>query len=269
MDVLRKIVDSKATEVERLRVRGVSPDRTADVPRDLAAALRGTGHVRLLAEVKRRSPSAGWIAEGADAAVVAQAYEAAGAAAISVLTDGPFFGGSLEDLRRVRAAVSVPVLRKDFVIDELQIDEAWAAGADAVLLIVRLLEPARLGALLAAAGARGLSVLVEAHDASEVAIARDAGAELIGINCRNLATFSTDLDAALELGQGLPPELVLVAESGIHAPGDMARVGAAGFDAALVGEALMRSASPEQAARALLGHERTMRGSASGAMAWK
>ena len=268
MDLLRQITDSKAAEVAQLRAGGALPGRVADAPRDLAAALAGARHVRLLAEVKRRSPSAGWIAEGADAVAVARAYESAGAAAISVLTDAPFFGGSLEDLRRVREAVAIPVLRKDFVIDELQIDEAWSAGADAVLLIVRVLNPARLRALLAAATERGLSALVEAHDGAEVAIAREAGAVVIGINSRDLATFATDLDAGLALGADLPRELVLVAESGIRGGNDMARVGAAGFDAALVGETLMRSASPAQAVRALLGQPRTPRPASSGAMAW-
>ncbi len=224
--------------------------------RSFAAALRGEDEVRLLAEIKRRSPSAGDIRAGADPVEVALAYRAGGAAAISVLTDGPFFGGSLDDLARVRAAVDLPLLRKDFVIAPVQISEARAAGADAILLIVRILDDAQLADLSAFAHSLGLDVLVEVHDAGELERALGIGATLIGINNRDLGTFRTDLDLSLELAQGVDPSVTLVAESGIRTGDDVRRLGAAGVDAVLVGESLMRQADLEAAAAALTGHPR-------------
>jgi indole-3-glycerol phosphate synthase len=223
--------------------------------RSLAAALRQPGAVACIAEIKRRSPSAGWIREGADAADIARRYAGGGAAAISVLTDAPFFGGGLDDLRAARGAVAAsgtPLLRKDFVIDRYQVAEARLHGADAVLLIVAALDHAALAELLAAAGHYGLEALVEAHDAAEAARAVAAGAAVIGVNNRDLRTFTVDRDLALTLRAEIPRDRVLVAESGIRDAADVARLCAGGVDAMLVGETLMRAPDPGAALRALL-----------------
>jgi indole-3-glycerol phosphate synthase len=221
--------------------------------RSLARALRRPGEVTCIAEFKRRSPSAGWIAETAAPAEMARAYAAGGARAMSVLTDAPFFGGSLEDLVAARAACELPILRKDFIVDRYQIVEARAAGADALLLIVAALTDLDLGALLTAAREVGLEALVEAHDAGEVARAVAAGAGIIGINNRDLRTFTVDRELAARLRPSVPDERVIVAESGIRVAGDVARLRAAGIDAILVGETLMRAPDPAAALRALLG----------------
>lgn len=228
----------------------------APPPRPFAAALRHPSQVRLLAEVKRRSPSAGEIRPGAVPAEVARAYRDAGAAACSVLTDREFFGGSLEALREVRAAVDLPVLRKDFVVDPLQLWEARAAGADAVLLIVRILEDAELADLLALARELGMDALVEAHDAAELERALAAGATLVGINHRDLDTFHTELGLSAELAPRVPAGVTYVAESGIRTPEDVDRLGASGVDAILVGESLMRQPDLRAAAAALVGRPR-------------
>jgi indole-3-glycerol phosphate synthase len=221
--------------------------------RSLARALRQPGRIACIAEFKRRSPSAGWIAEGADPARVTPAYAAGGAQALSILTDGPFFGGGLPDLSVARAACDLPVLRKDFIVDRYQIVEARAAGADAILLIVAALTDAELGALLADAGALGLETLVEAHDADEVRRAVAAGAAVIGINNRDLRSFTVDRDLACRLRAQVPADRVVVAESGIRDAADVARLRAAGIDAMLVGETLMRAADPAAALRSLVG----------------
>ena len=229
---------------------------SAPAPRGFATALRRPGAVACIAEVKRRSPSAGWIAQGVDAARVAAGYEAAGAAAISVLTDGPFFGGSLDDLARVRAAVRVPILRKDFTVDAYQIVEARAHGADAVLLIVTALSDAELAPLMAEAERWGLDVLVEAHDAGEVQRAVALGARVIGINHRDLRTFQMDMNLACALRPRVPSDRVIVAESGIRSAEDVQRMREAGIDAILVGENLMRAPDPGRALGGLLGQAR-------------
>ncbi len=205
-----------------------------------------------IAEFKRRSPSAGWIAERATPAEMARAYAAGGARALSVLTDEPFFGGRLDDLVAARAACELPILRKDFIVDRYQIVEARAAGADALLLIVAALTDLDLAALLAAAREMGLEVLVEAHDAGEVARAVAAGAGVIGINNRDLRTFTVDRELAARLRPSVPDERVIVAESGIRSAADVTRLRAAGIDAILVGETLMRAPDPAAALRALL-----------------
>jgi indole-3-glycerol phosphate synthase len=220
--------------------------------RSLARALRRPGEVTCIAEFKRRSPSAGWIAEKATPAEMARAYAAGGARAMSVLTDEPFFGGSLEDLVAARAACELPILRKDFIVDRYQIVEARAAGADALLLIVAALTDLDLAALLAAAREVGLEALVEAHDAGEVARAVAAGASVIGINNRDLRTFTVDRELAARLRPSVPDERVIVAESGIRSAADVTRLRAAGIDAILVGETLMRAPDPSAALRALL-----------------
>jgi indole-3-glycerol phosphate synthase len=186
-------------------------------------------------------------------------YEASGAAAISVLTDAQYFGGSLDDLRRVREAVGVPVFRKDFVLDPLQLLEARGAGADGVLLIARILSDQELGSLHEEALRLGLTPLVEVHGRHEVERALGAGAAIIGINNRNLQTFTTSLDVTLELLPLIPPSVGIVAESGIRTPSDVDRLGAAGVEGVLVGEALLRAPNPGRAAGELAGRPRVGR----------
>lgn len=221
--------------------------------RSLFAALRRPGEISCIAEFKRRSPSAGWMGEAADVATTVRAYAAGGASALSVLTDGPFFGGNLGDLQAARAATALPILRKDFIVDRYQILEARAAGADAILLIVAALTDAELRELLAYGRDLGLGMLVEAHEDSEVTRAVDAGADLVGINNRDLHTFDVDHDLAIRLRPLVPASSVVVAESGIRDASDVARLRAAGIDAMLVGETLMRAADPGTALRGLLG----------------
>ncbi len=201
-------------------------------------------HLALVAEVKRRSPSQGAISESLDPVAHATSYAAAGASAISVLTDGPYFGGSLEDLRAVSAAVEVPCLRKDFILDELQILEARAAGASAVLLIVRALSPSRLAGLLRAAHEAQLEALVEVHDARELEIALDTEARIIGVNSRNLDDFRIDIAAAWALIRRIPRDRVAIAESGMASGADVQRAADAGADGVLIGTALSSSPDP-------------------------
>jgi indole-3-glycerol phosphate synthase len=221
-------------------------------PRDLRAALRSPLAVTCVSEFKRRSPSKGWIRQSAEPQVIAPAYEAAGASAISVLTDGPFFGGSLDDLRKARSAVSIPVLRKDFVVDAYQVVEARAAGADAILLIVAALTEPELAALLAETRRWGMHALVETHDQAEVETAVAVGATIIGVNHRDLRTFQMDMGLATRLRPRIPPDRVVVAESGIRTAQDVARMRAAGIDAILVGESLMAEPEPGLALRKLM-----------------
>jgi indole-3-glycerol phosphate synthase len=223
--------------------------------RSLRAALaRPPGApVRVLAEIKRASPSAGPIRPGADPAAIAAEYAAAGAAALSVLTDRRFFDGDLAFLARCRAAVSLPLLRKDFIIDPYQVAESRAAGADAILLIVAALAPAQLAELAAAAAAHGMDALVEVHAEEELAPALAAGATLVGINHRDLKTMRMDMSLTPAIAARLPAGTVVVAESGIRTAADVARLGAAGAHAVLVGEHLMRAPSPGLALRALRG----------------
>jgi indole-3-glycerol phosphate synthase len=220
--------------------------------RDFCAALAAKPKVTCIAEFKRRSPSRGWINRDADAAVVASAYQAAGAAAISVLTDTPFFGGSLDDLRRARASVDIPVLRKDFIIDPYQVAEARAAGADALLLIVSALRQDDLVGLLAEVRRLGMEALVETHDRHEVERALAADARVIGVNHRDLRTFQVDMTLAATMRPLIPSDRLLVAESGIRTADDVGRMQGAGVDAILVGETLMREPDPGSALRRLL-----------------
>ncbi len=223
----------------------------APQPRPIAETLAGPG-LHLLAEVKRRSPSAGEIAAGDDAIARARAYAAGGAAAISVLCEPHWFGGSVDDLRAVRAAVSVPVLAKEFVVDPRQLELVRAAGADLVLLLAVLHPRARLARLVAQARDLGLEPLVEAHDAREVDAALATGARLIGVNSRDLRTLEVDPERAVRLRDLIPGDRIAVAESGARDTAIVARWRASGFDAALVGEALMRSPDPSAAARAFV-----------------
>ena len=208
-------------------------------------ALRDAGHPpRVIAECKRRSPSKGILRAQYDPAAHARAYAAAGAAAISVLTEPTFFDGHPDHLRAVRHAVDVPLLRKDFIVTEYQLVEAAALGADAALLIVGALAQAALVHLIVAAGRLGLAALVEAHDAAEVQRAVDAGARVIGVNSRNLRTLAVDPDVLDSLARHLPAGVIRVAESGIRARADLDRLTAAGYDAFLVGERLIAQPDP-------------------------
>jgi indole-3-glycerol phosphate synthase len=259
-DRLARIVEAKREEAAGLAGEGRrlrEEARSAPPTRPFAAALRDPAEVRLLAEIKRRSPSAGEIRPGANPAEIACAYVAGGAAALSVLTDEAFFGGSLSALRAVRDAVEVPLLRKDFVLDAVQVWEARAAGADAILLIVRILEDAALADLHALARELGMDVLVEVHDEGELdrALAIEPG--LLGVNNRDLGTFRTDLALSLSMAKRVDPRITLVAESGIRTREDVARLGEAGVDAILVGESLMRQPDVRAAAAALTGVPRS------------
>jgi indole-3-glycerol phosphate synthase len=201
--------------------------------------------VAVIAEVKRRSPSAGTIREDLDPGERAALYAANGAAAISVLTDQPFFGGSMADLRAAVGQCSLPVLRKDFIVDEVQILEARAAGASAVLLIVRVLGPSRLSALLRSSADLGLDALVEVHTEAELEVALEANAGIVGINSRDLDTFTLDVERAWKLIGRIPSDRVAVAESGIFRQSDVVRAAQAGADAVLIGTALSAAESPE------------------------
>lgn len=220
--------------------------------RPFAAAVSRPGAVNVIGEFKRRSPSRGAIREDLALAEVAAIYEAAGAAAVSVLTEPDFFGGSLDDLRRARAATRLPTLRKDFVVDTYQIWETWSCGADALLLIVAALSDLELKTLLKTATGAGLDVLVEVHDRGELDRALAAGARLVGVNNRDLRTLEVDLGTALALGPLVPDDVVAVAESGIKSGADLRRLRDAGFDAFLVGEHLMSAKDPGAALRLLV-----------------
>lgn len=228
--------------------------RVATVPPapGFAAALRGA-QLGLIAEVKRRSPSAGSIREDLSPPERARLYAGAGAAAISVLTDGPFFGGAIGDLEAVAAAVRVPSLRKDFILSEDQVLEARVAGAAAVLLIVRALRSDRLRDLLGFARGLGLDALVEAHTPAEVDVALEAGAGVVGINSRDLDTFQVDVASAWRLLARVPAGVIAVAESGIATLGDAEQARAAGADALLVGTAFSRADDPGHLIRGIVG----------------
>jgi indole-3-glycerol phosphate synthase len=203
----------------------------------------------VIAECKRRSPSAGVLRRDYDPVALARAYESAGAAAVSVLTEPTFFDGALEHLTGVRDAVEIPILRKDFVIDVYQVIEARAAGADAILLIVAALDDEALGRLMEEASRQGLAALVEIHDERELARAIAAGARVIGVNNRNLRTLGVDPGAAGRMVDLIPDDAIAVAESGLTSAEDLRRLRDAGYDAFLVGEALVRSADPAVALR--------------------
>lgn len=244
--VLAEIVASKRDEVATLgpRRRELAAAAAAAPPaRDFLGALVGPT-LGVIAEIKRRSPSKGALAPDLDPAALARAYAAGDASCLSVLTDGPYFGGGPADLVAARGAVDLPVLRKDFTVDPVQIDEARALGADAVLLIVAALDDGALADLHAHAVDRGLAVLVEVHDEAELDRALALRPHLIGVNARDLSSFAEDLGTGERMIDRIPAGVVAVAESAIRAPADAARMAAAGFDAVLVGEALVRSDDP-------------------------
>jgi indole-3-glycerol phosphate synthase len=256
-DVLSDIVAGVRTDLAVRRAETSEADLRAaladvDPPRDPMPHLRGAGS-SVIAEVKRRSPSKGDLAEIVDPAALARRYAAGGAAAISVLTEQRRFGGSLTDLRAVRAAVDTPLLRKDFLVEPYQVLEARAAGADLVLLIVAALDDDTLRRLHDLAGELGMATLVEVHDEAETARAVELGAELVGVNARNLKTLDVDEDAFGRLAPLIPEDRVKVAESGIFGPVDVKRYVAEGARAVLVGEALVKDGDPEGAVRAMTG----------------
>jgi indole-3-glycerol phosphate synthase len=244
-DLKRRKRELPAVELQRR----LGPARRG---RPFSEALIDEG-ISLIAEMKRASPSRGPIRPGASVKEIVAAYQAAGARAVSVLTESAHFGGSLEDLVEARAACDLPLLRKDFVVDQYQLLEARAAGADAVLLIVAALDEDRLRALMAGASDLGMDSLVEVHDEKEVEVAVESGAEVIGINNRDLHSLEVDLDTTFRLLADVPAGTVVVAESGITEAAHVRQLEEAGVDAILVGEALMRADDPARAIRELLG----------------
>jgi len=247
-------------------VRLLESAAAAHTPRGFARALRAKAQaegIAVIAELKKASPSRGLIRAEFDAAVLARQMEAGGAAVLSVLTDERFFRGSLENLRRASAAVALPCLRKDFMVDEFQVLEARANGADAILLIVAALTDAELRELRASARTHGLDVLCEVHDAEELERARALDCECVGVNSRDLRTFAVSLDRACALAARLPASAVKVAESGIHTAADVQRLRAAGYQAFLIGESLMRQPQPGAALRELLSESAGRRDSRS------
>jgi len=258
--VLDKIVVTKRSEIaaaKQVRPEATLRTQAAAAPavRDFFAPLAAGGPVRLIAEIKKASPSRGVIREDFEPANIGRTYQRHGATCISVLTDEQYFQGSLDDLREVRAAVNLPVLRKDFILDSYQLYEARAAGADAVLLIAECLDDCHLRALHDEAVALGMTPLVELYEPENLPRVLDAGATLIGINNRDLRTFETDLERTLRLRDRIPPECVLVSESGIRTSSDVERLAASGVDAILVGESLMASPDIGSAVDALLGRQ--------------
>ncbi len=253
-DILARIVDQKRMELGRISHSQRAAWETlasarADA-RDFSRALTAAPPA-ILSEIKKASPSKGVFTASFDPPGIARMYEAGGAAALSVLTDHGFFQGSLEDLAAARAAVQLPVLRKDFTIDEVHVIEAAAHGADAILLIAALLDESEMRRFRELAEALHLAALVEVHDAAELAAALASGAKIIGVNNRDLRTFEVNLETSLRLAEKIPSGVVKVAESGIHSSKDVKTLRAAGFDAFLVGERLMKSPDPAEALREL------------------
>ncbi|MDP9792023.1 indole-3-glycerol phosphate synthase [Catenuloplanes nepalensis] len=246
---VREDVETRQQQVPLERLREMCAEVAP--PIDAYAALRKPG-VGVIAEVKRASPSKGPLAEIPDPAVLASDYAAGGARVISVLTEGRWFGGSLADLDSVRAAVDVPILRKDFVVSSYQVHEARAHGADLVLLIVAALEQNALVGLLERIESLGMTALVEVHDEDETDRALEAGAKVIGVNARNLRTLEVDRTVFERIAPGLPNEVVKIAESGVRGPHDLIRYASAGADAVLVGEGLVTQSSPRDAVAALV-----------------
>lgn len=256
--ILDEIVAAKRSEVERSKAARPEAEvraRLADAPpvRDFFAPLAAEGPIRLIAEVKKASPSAGVIRGDFDAVAIARTYEQHGATCISVLTDEPYFQGCLEHLSAVRAAVNLPVLRKDFILDSYQLLEARAAGADAVLLIAECLDDCNLRKLFNEACELGMTPLVELYEPANLSRVLEAGATLVGVNNRNLRTFEVDLEHTLRLRKEIPEDCVLVGESGIKTHADVKRLEAAGVDAILVGESLCREPDIGAAVDRLLG----------------
>ena len=268
MSVLDDIVEGVREDLAERR-RSLPQERLAELvaaapaPLDAHAALTGgrtdPAGIHVISEVKRASPSKGHLADIPEPAALASAYERGGASAVSVLTEARRFGGSLADLDAVRAAVALPVLRKDFTVEEYQVHEARAHGADLVLLIVAALDDARLRSLLQLTESLGMHALVEAHTPGEVERGVAAGARILGVNVRNLKTLDIDPDRYAALAAGLPEDVVRVAESGVETEEQIRSYAAAGADAVLVGEALVRDGHPEAALRAFRAASLTVR----------
>ncbi len=259
--ILDRIVETKLDEVRGLSARAAElRDRARDarVPLSFADAIP-SGEVGVIAEVKRRSPGAGAIRPDLDPIALAASYQAEGAMAISVLTDRDYFGGSLEDLTAVRGRTSIPLLRKDFMVDPLQIVEARGAGADLILLIVRILSDGQLSEFRELTEQLGMTALVEVHDAHELDRAVSSGAGVIGINNRDLSTFHTDLAVTESLLDALPSDVVVISESGIRSGADVFRLGKAGVHGVLVGESILRAPDPAAKLKELSGHIRQPR----------
>lgn len=259
-DILSRIVATKREEVAAAKERHPLSEFQAGLvelppPRDFAGAIRRapSDPVRVIAEVKKGSPSKGIIRDDFDPMQIARAYQAGGAAALSVLTDEHYFLGHLENLEKVRSTSSLPMLRKDFTIDSYQIYEARLYGADAVLLIAAILSDGEIFAFQAIAKSLGMAALVEVHTEEELDRVLGEGADIVGINNRNLATFETDLDTTRKLAARIPQGIIKVSESGIFTHEQVLEVGAAGIDAVLVGESLMRQDDVETAIRELRG----------------
>jgi indole-3-glycerol phosphate synthase len=257
MNILDRIIEHKRVEIterkQLIPVPGGDAFERVDV-RPFDHALRQPGGIRVIAEFKKASPSKGIIRGDADPVEVADRYETHGAAAISVLTDGHFFQGHPDYLTAIRTKVGVPVLRKDFIIEDYQIREAAVMGADAILLIVSVLTDTELNALQSTAQSYGLQCLVEVHDEKELDRALEVRAHVIGINNRDLTNFNVDLQTSLSLKSAIPEEIITVSESGIHTREDVLTLQEAGFDAILVGESLMRSEDIGAKLDELLGH---------------
>lgn len=262
LDYLAGVLARKWAEIETLKPQAVelrAAAADAAPTRGWITSLRLEGRVALIAEIKRRAPSTGALRGELDPAALAATYEAAGAAALSVLTDRDF-DGALADLERARASVSLPALRKDFLLDPVQLFQSRVAGADAVLLIVRALSDGQLADLLGLADELGLGVLVEVHDEQELRRALEAGAAVIGINNRDLKTLATRLDVTGRLVDAVPKDRVLVSESGIEAPEQVRKLGERGVDAVLVGRALVSHDDPGALARELAWQSKRERG---------
>ncbi|GAA1147437.1 indole-3-glycerol phosphate synthase TrpC [Nesterenkonia lutea] len=238
-----------AVGLEEIRARAAASAPALDAHAALSAGRADPQGVRIIAEVKRSSPSKGELAEIPDPGSLARAYQSGGASVISVLTEGRRFNGSLADLDAVRAAVEIPVLRKDFMVDEYQFYEARAHGADLVLLIVAALDDAQLQSFLTLTHELGMEALVEAHTEEEIARAAAVGAKIVGVNVRNLKTLEVDVAHYSTMARHLPDDVVRVAESGVTGPAVVADYAAEGADAVLVGEALVRDGEPAEALR--------------------
>ncbi len=243
MNVLSEIIAKKRERIREAKMRAR--------PHAFRSALQKDG-INIIAEFKRRSPSKGMIREGANASDVARAYQAGGAVAMSVLTEEDYFAGSLDDLREVKSTVELPVLRKDFIVDEYQVYESAAAGADAILLIVAVLDDESLSQLRRLAEDElGMDALVEVHTSDEMRRAAACGAKLIGVNNRDLRTFAVSLETSLSLAREVPSEALLVSESGLNNTIDLQRLYEAGYRGFLIGETLMRAGDPAAALRSL------------------
>ena len=259
MNILEKIIETKSLEVKNLKrhlKNLLLESEEVSPPRDFLNSLMSDDLVGVIAEIKRRSPGAGAIRPKLNPVSLATNYESSGAVALSILTDTKYFGGSLKDLREVRDFVGLPILRKDFIIDESQIYESLVSGADAILLIVSVLDDEQLRDYREMAESLGMAALIEAHDLSEVERGLSAGASLLGINNRNLKTFDTNLKTTIDLIREIPPEVVLVSESGVHSKEDVSMLGEAGVDAVLVGESLLRKDDPGKGVRNLSGQDK-------------